>query len=147
MEGHYGGGALPDYIMSLMSTYGTKQHSGKETTHEWVDGSGNSQKTKFNYPEVVGNHFLYHHPIDDHNNKQHSPISLEDVWAMKYWPNRVFSFLLSITEVNVNLAATYFCGHEQTGQINFHKKLAKTLIFSTPYNEDDDKAPEKKQKQ
>ena len=47
----------PDYVMSLMSTYGINQHSGKETTHEWVDGSGNSQKTKFNYPEVVGNHF------------------------------------------------------------------------------------------
>ena len=48
-----------DYMMSLMSTYGTNQCSGKETTREWVDGSGNGQKTKFNYPEVVGNHFLY----------------------------------------------------------------------------------------
>ena len=48
----------PDYMVSLMSTYGTTQRSGKETTREWVDGSGNSQKTKFNYPEVVGNHFL-----------------------------------------------------------------------------------------
>ena len=77
----------PDYIMSLMSTYGTIQCSGKETTREWVDGSGNSQKHKFNYPEVVGNHFLYRHSVDDHNNKRHSPISLEVVWAMKYWPN------------------------------------------------------------
>ena len=59
----------PDYVMSLMSMYGTNQQSGKETTHEWVDGSGNSQKTTFNYPEVVGNHFLYHHSVDDHNNK------------------------------------------------------------------------------
>ena len=59
----------PDYIMSLMSTYGTNQHSGKETTREWEDGSGNSQRTKFNYPEVFGNHFLYCHSIDDHNNK------------------------------------------------------------------------------
>ena len=33
-----------DYVMSLISTYGTTQHSGKETTHEWVNGSGNSQK-------------------------------------------------------------------------------------------------------
>ena len=46
-----------------------------------------AKKTKFNYPEVVGNHFLYQHPVNDHNNKQHSPISLEVVWAMKYWPN------------------------------------------------------------
>ena len=77
----------PDYVMSLMSTYGTNQRSGKETTREWVDGSGNSQKHKFNYPEVVGNHFLYRHSVDDHNNKRHSPISLEVVWATKYWPN------------------------------------------------------------
>ena len=77
----------PDYLMSLMSMYGTNQQSGKETTHEWVDGSGNSQKTTFNYPELMGTHFLYHHSVDDHNNKQRSPISLEDVWAMKYWPN------------------------------------------------------------
>ena len=59
----------PDYVMSLMSMYGTNHHSGKETTHEWVDGSGNSQKIKFNYPVVVGNHFLYHHSVDDYNNK------------------------------------------------------------------------------
>ena len=63
---------------------------------------------------------------------------------MKYWLNPVFSFLLSITEVNINLAATYFGGQEQMGQINFHKKLAKILIFNTHYNEDDDKTPEKK---
>ena len=69
----------PDYVMSLMSMYGTNQRSGKETTREWVDGSGNGQKNKFNYPEVVGNHFLYRHSVDDHNNKHHSPFSLEVV--------------------------------------------------------------------
>ena len=42
---------------------------------------------------------------------------------------------------------TYFGGQEQMGQINFHKKLAKTLIFNTHYNEDDDKTQEKKRKQ
>ena len=66
---------------------------------------------------------------------------------MKYWPNKVFAFLLSVTEVNVNLAAMYFSGHQQMGQIDFRKKLAKTLIFNTHYNEDGDKTPEEKQKQ
>ena len=33
-----------DYMLSLMSMYGTNQRSGKETTREWVDGSGNGQK-------------------------------------------------------------------------------------------------------
>ena len=143
MEGQYGGCALP-----CICNEGTRLcDSGKETTCEWVDGSGNSQKTKFNYPEVVENHFLYRHSINDHNNKRHSPISLEVVWATKYWPNRVFSFLLSVTKVNVNLAVTYFSGQEPTGQIKSRKKLAKTLIFNMHYNEDDDKTPDKKRKQ
>ena len=104
-------------------------------------------KYKFNYPEVVGNHFLYQHSVNDHNNKRHSPISLEVDWATKYWPTRVFCFLLSVTEVNVNLAATYFSGQEPTGQINFHKKLAKTFIFNTHYNEDNAKTTDKERKQ
>ena len=66
---------------------------------------------------------------------------------MKYWPNQVFSFLLSVTKVNVNLAAMFFSGQEPTGQINFCKKLAKTLIFNMHYNEDDDKTPDRKRKQ
>ena len=137
----------PDYIMSLMSTYGTNLRTGKETSREWVDSSGVKKNVKFHYPEVVGNHFLYQHSVDNHNNKRHSPISLEVVWATKYWPNRVFSFLLGVTEVNVNLATTYFCGQNQKGQIEFRKLLAKTLIFNTYYDEEQDKTPDKKRKQ
>ena len=59
----------------------------------------------------------------------------------------IFLLLLSVTEVNVNLAAMYYSGQEPTGQINFHKKLAKTLIFNMHYNEDDDKPLDKKRKQ
>ena len=66
---------------------------------------------------------------------------------MKYWPNCVFAFLLSITKVNVNLAVTYFSGQQQMGQIKFQKLLAKTLIFNTHYNEEKDKTPDKKCKQ
>ena len=105
------------------------------------------KKTKFNYPEVVGNHFLYRHSVDEYNNKQHSPISLEVVWGMKYWPNCVFSFLLAVTEVNVNLAAQYFGGMKQVGQIEFRKLLAKTLIFNSYYDDETDNTPEKKWKQ
>ena len=72
---------------------------------------------------------------------------MEVVWATKYWPNRVFSFLLGVTEVNVNLATTYFCGQNQKGQIEFRKLLAKTLIFNTYYDEEQDKTPDKKRKQ
>ena len=137
----------PDYVMSLMSTYGTNLQTGKETSREWVDRDVTKKNSKFNYPEVVGNHFLYRHSVDDHNNKRHSPISLEVVWATKNWLNRVFSFLLSVTEVNVNLAAMYFCGQNQMGQVEFCKLLAQNLIYNTHYNEVSDKTPNKKQKQ
>ena len=50
-------------------------------------------------------------------------------------------------EVNVNLTTTYFCRQNQKGQIEFQKLLAKTLIFNTYYNEEQDKTPDKKRKQ
>ena len=36
----------PDNVMSLMSMYGTNQCSSKETTREWVDGSGKQPKNQ-----------------------------------------------------------------------------------------------------
>ena len=54
---------------------------------------------------------------------------------MKYWPNHVFAFLLAVTDVNVNLAAQYFGGIKQIGQIKFRKLLAKTLIFNSYYDD------------
>ena len=66
---------------------------------------------------------------------------------MKYWPNCVFSFLLAVTEVNVNLAAQYFGGMKQVDQIKFRKLLAKTLIFNSYYDDKTDHTPEKKWKQ
>ena len=49
----------PSYVMLLMSTYGANLRTGKETSREWVDTDGTKKNGKFNYPEVVGNHFLY----------------------------------------------------------------------------------------
>ena len=89
-----------DYLMSLMSSYGTNDRlNGKETRRDWKGGAANMSK-RFKYPEVIHNHFQYCHAVDDHNAKWHSPISIEVVWATKRWPNRVFCFLLSITKVN-----------------------------------------------
>ena len=130
----------PDYVMSLMSSYGTNQRMGKETQREWRSG-GNTQQMTFQYPEVIRNHFLYRHAVDDHNGKRHSPISLEVVWGTKWWQNCVFAFLLAVMEVNVNLAMTYFLGQEVTGQIVFRSKLAHTLIHNRHYNDDEDMTP------
>ena len=81
----------------------------------------------FVYPEVVHNHFQNCHAIDDHNAKQHSPISIEVVWAMKHWPNHVFAFLLSITEVNCFLAESYFTSRKSDSMMEFRKPLAHQL--------------------
>ena len=94
-----------DYVMSPMSTYGTNfRDSRKETQHHWKEGGGMMTKT-FKYPEVVHNHFQNCHSVNDHNAKRHSPISIEVVWATKWWPNHVFAFLFVITEVNQNLTS------------------------------------------
>ena len=57
----------PDYIMSLMSTYGTNQQiDGKETQRDWKE-NGVSKTTMFKYPEVIDNHFRYCQSVNDHN--------------------------------------------------------------------------------
>ena len=75
-----------DYIMSLCLHMAPNLCSGKGDMMRMGGLQWDQNQTTFNYPEVVGNHYLYHHSIYDHNNKWHSPISLEVVWATKYWP-------------------------------------------------------------
>ena len=126
----------PDYVMSLMSTYGTNNRdNGKETRRSWKVG-GEARSTSFRYPEVVHNHFLYRHAVDDHNGKRHSPISLEVVWATKRWPNRVFAFLMSITEVNCYLAESYFTSRKSNSMLDFRKSLAHQLIENDYFDQE-----------
>ena len=65
---------------------------------------------------------------------------------MKWWPNRVFAFLLAVTEVNMSLGMVEFCGNDPTSQIEFRKKLADALINNKYFNEENDKTPVKKTK-
>ena len=103
----------PDYVMLLMSTYGTNsRHSRKETQCDWKEGGVMMTKT-FKYPEVVHNHFQNCHSVDDDNAKRHSPISIEVVWATKQWPNHVFAFHFAITEVNCFLSESHFTSRNQ----------------------------------
>ena len=88
-----------DYVSMLMSTYGTQEQMGNEKYHKLTDGS----IKRIKYPEVLHNHFRYHHLINDHNSKSHQPISLEVVWATHEWSFRPFAFLLAMMEVNVKL--------------------------------------------
>ena len=116
----------PDYVMSLMTTYGTLSREGCKQTSRKVG----TETVHFSFPEVVNNHFKYRHAVDDHNSKRHSPISFETRWATTWWPNRVFAFLLAITEVNVMLAAVAFTDMYETqpSMLDFRKRFAKELI-------------------
>jgi hypothetical protein len=68
--------------------------------------------------------------VDGHNAKRYSPISLEVVWTTKIWTNRVFAFLLAITEVNFMSEFMYFCAEncDCDGMLEFQKFLVKELI-------------------
>ena len=87
----------PDYVMSLMSTYGTSQRMGDEQK-QYTSTAG---VVTFKYPEVVANHFQFRDAVDGHNSARMDPIALEETWKTMRWPLRVFQFLLAITEVNV----------------------------------------------
>ena len=113
-----------DYVSILMSTYGTHEQIGNEKYHKLMDGS----IRRFEYPEVLHNHFRYQHLIDDHNSKRHQPISLEDVLAALEWSQRPFAFLRAVTEVNVKLTSEHFGGCEDKGMIAFCKQFAQELI-------------------
>ena len=126
----------PDYVMSLMSTYGTNERTGKLTSRKWKENGVVKTKT-FSYPEVVANHFLYRHSIDDHNSKRHSPISLEVTWATSWWPNRVFAFLLAVTEINTMLVMEMLRGVKHPPTLEFRRRLSRELIYN-PYIDQDE---------
>ena len=112
--------------MMLMTKYGTLERHGEENQRN-VDGC----QVTFEYPEVVKNHYTYRHAVDDHNSRRQSPISIERTWETRYWPNRVFAFLLAVTEVNVYLAMTNIYGAPAMKQIQFRQKLARELMENT----------------
>ena len=97
----------PDDIMSLMSTYGTMERFEEEKNCSWKEDDV-TKTARLKYPEVVHNHYKDRHMVDDHNARRQSPISLEESWATRRWSNRVFAFILGVSEVNAMLAEAYF---------------------------------------
>jgi Transposase IS4 len=119
------------YVTMLMSSYGTNERVGNDKIR-FVEG----EKMVFKYPEVVSNHYRYRHAVDDHNAKRHAPISFEKRWGTKYWKDRVFAFLLSITEVNCMLADVYFNSSNVTAMLDFRKSFAKAMINNSYYSKE-----------
>ncbi len=142
-----------DYTMKLMSTYGstlpTEAASNRFRSYE--DANGNKATKEFKYTECFDNHFRYRHAVDDHNNLRHSDISLEETWMTHRWENRVFAFILAITEVNMYLAYKYFVWKTTTTILflRFRRKLAKALIYNEyiSLDEEEDVTPRKSKRQ
>ncbi len=86
-----------DYMMMLMSTYGSLNEMTKgDTAHTWTNPAGESVTKRFKGWEPFFNHFKFRYGIDDHNAKRLSPISIEETWATKWWPNRVLASSLQL---------------------------------------------------
>ena len=100
----------PDYVMKIMTTYGglTVKTGQRESKRVYMDKDGENTTKKFQYTEPFANHFDFRHIVDDHNNLRHQVPAIEEVWATHRWANRVFAFLLAVTEVNCYLAFRYF---------------------------------------
>ena len=121
-----------DYTMMIMSSYSCLDHNDEHNT-KWVWMEDGKQKIiTFNYPEPMSIHFKFRHQVDDHNNCRHSPISIEETWGTKYWPDRVFAFVLAVTEVNSCKAAEYFQNDgAPISQLAYRRKLAMELMTNT----------------
>ena len=58
----------------------------------------------------------------------HAPILLESVWMTKWWPNRQFTFLLSVAEVNAGMAKARAKKAPADSVLDFRKRLAKLML-------------------
>ena len=94
----------PGFVMKLMSTYGdTATPENQESTRRYYkDANGEIIRREFKYTTVFSNHFLYRHKIDDHNNDRHSVPAIEETWTTHRWPNRAFTFIISVCEINAS---------------------------------------------
>ncbi len=122
----------PDYTSMIMSTYGCLAEEGPSTSRRNKDGT----KTWFHYVQCFFNHFRYRHVVDDHNNIRMADPCIEKSLGTMFWENRVFHFILAISEVNTWLARRTFVlpktntAHKPQTFLAFRTTLASELIFN-----------------
>ena len=94
-----------DYVIKIMSTYSgfTYYPSQKVFTRSFANILSEANMAQLKYNIIFTNHFKYCGFVDDHNNLRHSKPSLEETWVTQLWSNRVFSFILTVSEVNFYL--------------------------------------------
>ena len=116
-----------DYVMMFITTYGTLGEVGDVKKRHYLENGVKRVKT-FQYPEVVHNHYKYRDVIDNHISFRMHPISMEETWMTMRWPNRVFCFLLAVTMVIVQNAATYFLNKPKIDSLQSRSLIAEALI-------------------
>ena len=128
----------PDYVAMIMSTHSALNEVDDHATRRTFENQAGEQETKnLKYTEPFSLHYRYRHQIDDHNNRRHSPISLEETWAPKRWENRVFAFLIAVTEVNAYRMRVYL----KPGYTSPHLKFRRALVMKCINNPYLDSAP------
>ena len=110
----------PDYVMSIMATYGTlNEMDDGETKRHYVDENGDAQSTTFKYTELFYNHYKYRHVVDNNNNNRMQPIAIEKTWKTSWWPDRCFAFFLGVTTVNAQRGFERIGGNESDEVLQF----------------------------
>ena len=95
-----------DYVMKIVASWMTLDElegPHKNCNSKGRDGYSLVKISKHRQP--FGLHFQQLHKVEDHNNMRHSPISLDMIWATKFWMDRNFAWYLSVTEVNTALSS------------------------------------------
>jgi hypothetical protein len=139
------------YTMKIMSTYGSLLVSDgqKDSIRHYKNEAGQNVTTRFKYMEPFANHFLYRHCVDDHNNLRHAGVSIEETWRTHRWANRVFAFLLAISEVNAFLAFRSFIW-DKSGKkelLHFRRQLALALINNEWHGDKREASPATRKRQ
>ncbi len=116
-----------DWVSKIMSGQGMLDKIQDHPTYRKVDGSWQM----FKYTEPFSRYSKGKHWVDDHNNRRHNPIGLEEVWHTKWWPMRQFTFICAITEVNAVQSRARGTRKSTTPQLQFWKKLAKQMLNNT----------------
>ena len=113
-----------DYITKIMSMHGVLDEIQDHATWRLMDGVWRT----FKCAKPFSRHNRAKHWVDDVNNRCHDPTGLEDVWAMKWWPNRQFTFLLSVAEVNAVQNRTHAKKETAMLTLEFCKKMAMLMM-------------------
>ena len=121
----------PDYVMNIMSTYGTCNETDSKTKRIYKNENNEEVSVEFNYTEVFRNHYKFRHVVDDNNNNRMQPISIEETWGTKDWSHRPYAYAMGVSVVNAQRGYELLGQKEKTSTLAFRRRLARELIYNS----------------